>query len=79
MSMAIRKARSQNSLMEDQHSRSGPSERFQHRVNNTLNSISIQAELACLLLERNDSESVRAILQKIIAECRNFNRPEASE
>jgi hypothetical protein len=65
--------------MSDQNSRSKPSERFQHRVNNTLNAISIQAELACLLLERNESEPVHTILQKIIAECRNFNRSEAPD
>lgn len=41
-----------------------------HQMNNALNSISMQAELAKMYVERNDSEKVEEALAVVMAQCR---------
>ncbi|HEX2138686.1 MAG TPA: hypothetical protein VHG33_03130 [Woeseiaceae bacterium] len=41
-----------------------------HKMNNALNSISMQAELARMYVERNDSAKVLEALDIVMAQCR---------
>lgn len=41
-----------------------------HAINNALNSISMQAELAKMYAEQNDGENVREALDTIMSQCR---------
>jgi light-regulated signal transduction histidine kinase (bacteriophytochrome) len=41
-----------------------------HKMNNALNSISMQAELARMYIERNDNAKVLEALDTVMAQCR---------
>ena len=41
-----------------------------HKMNNALNSIAMQAELAKLYIDRNDAEKVKEALDTVMAQCR---------
>lgn len=41
-----------------------------HKINNALNSISMQAELAKLYTEQNENEKVQEALEIIMSQCR---------